>query len=297
MDWDDLRVFLHVARSGRMGEAARALDVDHSTVSRRIARLEERLGVRLFERAGRRTRITARGEELLQAAEQVESIMLQRVAGLGGADGAVAGRVRIGAPEGLGVAWLGSRIGAIATAHPGLEIELVAMPRAYSLAAREVDISITLEQPAAGQVATRKLTDYTLALYGTAAYQDRHGAPREIGDLKAHMVCGYIRELLFTGELDYLTFDGIEVVPRLRSTSVIAQADMVESGAAIGVLPAYLAARRPGLVRLLPQAISLTRSYWLSIHEDLRRLARVQAVATALADQARTDRGLFRGGA
>lgn len=293
MDWDDLRVFLHVARSGRMGEAARALGVDHSTVSRRIARLEEQLDVRLFERAGRRTRITERGADLLKAVEQLESIVLQRVEGIGGADEALTGRVRIGAPEGLGAAYLGTRIGALALAHPGLELELVAMPRAYSLATREVDISITLDPPAMGQVATRKLTDYTLALYGTAAYVARQGAPREVADLPGHLVCGYIRELLFTDELDYLTFGELEVVPGLRSTSVIAQADIIESGAAIGILPAFMAARRPDLIRLLPGQISLTRSYWLSVHEDLRHLARVQAVLGGLADQARADRRLF----
>lgn len=294
MDWDDLRVFLHVARHGRMGEAARALNIDHSTVSRRIARLEQDLGVLLFERAGRRTRITERGAELLLTAERVESLMLRNVAGLGETAGALTGRVRLGAPEGLGAGYLGRRLGAIAALHPGLEIELVALPRVYSLAAREVDLAITLERPAPGQVVTRKLTDYSLNLYAAPDYLAREGMPAGLDDLARHRFCGYIPELLFTGELDYLSFGGRSLTAAIRSTSVLAQADIIASGAAIGVLPAFLAVRHQGLQRLLPAEIGLTRSYWLSVHEDLRHLGRVRAVLEAVAEAVRSDRALFR---
>lgn len=294
MDWDDLRVFLHVARLGNMGAAARALAIDHSTVSRRIARLELDLGVLLFERAGKRTRITERGTELLLTAERVESLMLRNVAGLGETAGALTGRVRLGAPEGLGVGYLGRRLGAIAALHPGLEIELVALPRVYSLAAREVDLAITLERPAPGQVVTRKLTDYRLNLYAAPDYLTREGVPASLDDLARHRFCGYIPELLFTGELDYLSFGGRGFSAAIRSTSVLAQADIIASGAAIGVLPAFLAVRHPGLQRLLPEAIGLTRSYWLSVHEDLRHLGRVRAVLEAVAEAVRADRALFR---
>lgn len=294
MDWDDIRVFLHVARLGNMGAAARALAIDHSTVSRRIARLELDLGVLLFERAGKRTRITERGTELLLTAERVESLMLRNVAGLGEAAGALTGRVRLGAPEGLGVGYLGRRLGAIAALHPGLEIELVALPRVYSLAAREVDLAITLERPAPGQVVTRKLTDYRLNLYAAPDYLTREGVPASLDDLARHRFCGYIPELLFTGELDYLSFGGRGFSAAIRSTSVLAQADIIASGAAIGVLPAFLAVRHPGLQRLLPEAIGLTRSYWLSVHEDLRHLGRVRAVLEAVAEAVRADRALFR---
>lgn len=293
MDWDDIRVFLHVARSGQMGEAARQLAIDHSTVSRRIARLEARLGVLLFERAGRRTRITPAGQDLLATAEQVESLMLQKVEGLGEDARLLSGRVRIGAPEGLGAAYLGGRLGAIALAHPRLELELVALPRAYSLAAREVDIAITLDRPSIGRQIVRKLTDYRLDLYGTEAYFARQGRPAAPAELSQHLVCGYIPELLFSGELDYLHFDGLDLVPQLRSTSVVAQADMIESGAALGILPTYLARRRPGLVHLLPESLGLTRSYWIAVHEDLRHLARVRAVLDAIVEAVREDRELF----
>lgn len=293
MDWDDIRIFLQVARHGRMGEAARALNIDHSTVSRRLARLEAELGTLLFERAGRRIRLTAPGAELLATAETIESLMLQKVESLGAGAQDLSGRVRIGAPEGLGAAYIGGRLGAIALAYPKLELELVALPRAYSLAAREVDIAITLDRPTLGRQSVRKLTDYSLELYGTAAYVARMGAPTTTADLARHLVCGYIPELLFTGELDYLHFDGLDLVPQLRSTSVVAQADMIESGAALGILPAFMARRRPGLIHLLPGAIALRRSYWISIHEDLRHLARIRMVLDAIVEAARADRAVF----
>lgn len=294
MDWDDLRIFLQLTRSGRMTSAGKALGVDDSTVGRRIARLEAALGAPLVERAGRRTVITEQGQKLAEAVEEIESIVLRKVAGLGEDQMVLAGRVRVGAPEGLGVGYLAARLAALSAEHPGLETELVALPRTYSLASREVDLAITLERPAAGRVSVRKLTDYSLDLYGTRAYFDRRGEPASVAALPDHVFAGYIPELLFTAALDFSRLDErVELSPTIRSTSVIAQVEAVASGAALGVLPTFLAARRPELIRLLPEAVGLTRSYWLSVHDDMRRLRRVQAVLAALTSRVRADRALF----
>ncbi|MDI4235442.1 LysR substrate-binding domain-containing protein [Bradyrhizobium sp. Arg237L] len=173
---------------------------------------------------------------------------MRDIAGLADAQSLVNGRVRIGAPEGLGAGYLGRKLFLLSAAHPELEIELVALPRTYSLAAREVDISITLDRPVTGQVTAQKLTDYTLDLYGSDIYFQRMGRPRSLQDLRKHVFVGYIPELLFTQQLNFLDLgDGVEVVPTIRTSSVIAQVDAVVSGAAIGVLPRYIARERPGL--------------------------------------------------
>lgn len=294
MDWDDLRVFLQLARAGRMSQAGRALGVDDTTVGRRVARLEEALGTALVARAGRRTVITEQGQKLAQAAEEIESIILRKIVGLGEDEMQLAGRVRIGAPEGFGVGYLAGRLAELSAENPRLQTELVALPRSYSLASREVDIAITLDRPAAGQVSIKKLTDYTLALYGTAAYFARHGRPASLEALQGHVLTGYIPELLFTPALDFTAPQaGLTAAPLVRSTSVIAQVNAVLSGAAIGVLPAFLAAAHGELEVLLPQAFRLTRSYWISVHDDLRRLHRIRAVLDALTARVRADRALF----
>ncbi|WP_334174899.1 LysR family transcriptional regulator [Pseudoxanthobacter sp.] len=294
LDWDDLRIFLQLARAGRLTQAGRALGLDDSTVGRRIVRLEKALGAALVERAGRRTSVTEQGEKLAQAAEAIESIVLSRVAGLGEEAVPLAGRVRVGAPEGLGIGYLAAALARLTAAHEQLETELVALPRTYSLASREVDIAITLDRPTTGQVTVRRLTDYTLDLYGTAAYFAGHGRPQHIADLTGHLFAGYIPDLLFTGELDFTRLaEGVDVKPRIRSTSVMAQLNAVAAGAALGILPTFLAAGHPGLERLFAGELRLTRTYWLSVHEDVRHRRRVQAVLQALTQQVRTDRTLF----
>ena len=296
MDWDDLRIFLHLARTGRMSGAGRALGIDDTTVGRRVARLEQEVGAPLVARAGRRTVITEQGQRLAQAAEEMEAVVLRKISGLGEDEMQVAGRVRIGAPEGLGVGYLAARLARLTAANPRLETELVALPRAYSLASREVDIALTLDRPRAGQVSVRKFTDYGLGLYGTDAYFAIRPYPTCAADLKAHVLAGYIPDLLFTSALDFsLLADHVEVTPAVRSTSVMAQVNAVRSGAAMGVLPHFLAAPHGELVRLLPQDLAYTRSYWISVHDDMRRLNRVRAVLDALHVAAREDRGLFAG--
>jgi DNA-binding transcriptional LysR family regulator len=297
MDWDDLRLFLQLSRTPRMVAAAKALGVDDSTVARRIARLEKEIGAPLVERAGRRTVITEQGIKLAEAAEEIESIVLRKIVALVDDEIAVTGRVRVGAPEGFGVGYLGQQLALLSAIHEGLETELVALPRTYSLAAREVDIAVTLDRPTAGQITAQKLTDYTLDLYGTEAYFRQRGTPKKTSELSQHVFAGYIPDLLFTEQLNFLRLlDGIEISARIRSTSVVAQLDAVDCGAAIGILPTYLARKRPNLQRILSDSVRLQRSYWISVHDDLRRLRRIQLVLKAITDAVRADRKVFVSG-
>ncbi|WP_454849167.1 LysR family transcriptional regulator [Rhizobium binxianense] len=292
MDWDNLRIFLAVARSGSVAEAARLLEIDHSTVSRRLAHLETMIGIRLFDRAGRRLRINEAGERLQRTAEKLESHLIADLAVLETMNGTRSGTVRIGAPEGLGVGYLARRLGMLCEQYPQIELELIALPQDYSLAAREADIAITLDRPKAGNLAIRKLTDYELRFFGTETYRARHGWPERIGELPSHRLCGYIPQLLHTDQLDYLNFDGLDLRPGMRSTSIVAQLATVASGQAIGILPSFMAAERPECIPIL-DGHRIMRSYWLSIHDDLRGVERIRLVADALAGIVREDRALF----
>lgn len=292
MDWDDLRVFLSVARAGTVSEASRLLEIDHSTVSRRLANLETRIGIRLFDRAGRRLRINPAGEQLMRTAERLESGLLSDLAVLEAMQGSRVGTVRIGVPEGLGVGYLAGRIGALAAEFPEIALELVALPQNYSLAAREADIAITLDRPQFGNIAVRKFTDYVLQFFGTTAYFKAHGRPANLEDMRSHTLCGYIPQLLFTPLLDYLVFDGARLEPAIKSTSIVAQLEMVRSGAALGMLPAFMCVSQPALLPVL-KAERITRSYWLTVHDDLRSVERIRVVSEALTRMARQDRAIF----
>ena len=292
MDWDDLRIFLVIARTGTVSEAARQLELDHSTVSRRLANLEARLAIRLFDRAGRRLNINTAGQQLKRTAERLESGLLSDLAVLEAMQGSRMGTVRIGVPEGLGVGYLAGRLGGLAETYPEIALELVALPQNYSLAAREVDIAITLDRPEFGNIAVRKLTDYALQFFGTDTYFSRHGRPTDVADLRAHRLCGYIPQLLYTPLLDYLVFDGVRLDPAIKSTSVVAHVEMVRSGSALGMLPVFMCAAQSELKPILERS-RIVRSYWLTVHDDLRGVERIRIISEALAQMARQERALF----
>lgn len=277
-----------------MVAAAKSLGMDDSTVSRRIARLEAELGIALVSRAGRRTALTEKGRELANVASELESIVLRKVTAGAHSGTALNGIVRVGAPEGLGVGYLAEQLAKISSANSNLEIELVALPRNYSLAAREVDIAISLDRPTTGQVTAFRLTPYTLALHGTDQYFKQHGKPKTLADLKSHTFAGYIPELLFTSELDFIRLaPGLEVKASIRSTSVLAQVNAVECGAAIGVLPTFLTNKNKALKIILAGEVMLERAYWLSVHDDLKIRPRVKYVVGAIRSAVKRDRGRF----
>jgi DNA-binding transcriptional LysR family regulator len=292
-DWDDLRFFLAVARAGRLTVAARRLGADHATVSRRISALEGALKAKLFERRPQGYALTEHGERLLAKAETMETQALAVSSEIGGADLALSGIVRVGTPDGFGTMFLASRTAGLAAQYPDLEIQLVAMPRLLSLSKREADVAVSLAPPKEGRIVARKLTDYKLALYGSAEYLDRHPAIATPEDLHAHEMIGYIDDLIFMPELDYLDEVSKGLRPRLQSSSLVAQLQATVAGGGICVLPHFMASREPRLVRVLPEKISILRSFWLIVHADLKDVARIRATMDFLVREVRASRSLF----
>jgi DNA-binding transcriptional LysR family regulator len=292
MNWDDIRIFLAVARTGQILAASKRLGVNHATLSRRVTALEEALKTRLFIRRTNGCELTAEGEVFLASAERMETEMLAAQANLGRTDTAIAGTVRIGAPDGFGVSFLAPRLGKLIERHPELKIQLVPVPRSFSLSQREADIAVTLERPEQGRLVSSKLTDYTLGLYASRAYANRHGLPEDAEALKAHRRIGYVEDLIFsqslafTGEVMRNWNAGFEI------SSAIGQNEAVRSGAGIGILHNYVARQYDDLVRVMP-AISIQRTYWTIFHESARDLARVRIVADFLHELVKDEKRNF----
>ena len=181
MNWDDARIFLAVARAGQILGAARRLELNHATVSRRIAALEEALGAKLFRRLTTGSELTPAGERFLDVAERMEADMIAARAAIAGEGEDVSGTVRIGAPDGFGVAFLAPRLGELTAQYRELKIQLVPVPRSFSLSRREADIAITTERPSEGRLVAAKLVDYSLGLYASRAYAQAHGLPADAG--------------------------------------------------------------------------------------------------------------------
>jgi len=293
-NWNDLRAFLAVARTTRLTTAAARLGMDHTTVGRRIAALETGLGARLFDRSPQGYALTPHGERLMPVAERIESLTLTAAADLGEADQAVTGVVRIGAPEGFGSYVLAPLMAPLAERHPGLDIQLVAISGVLSLSKREADIAVTLSAPREGRLVSRKLTDYGLSLYAAPAYLDARPPIRTRADMAGQRFVGYIEDLLYSPELDYMQAPDVDIHVSVQSSNLIAQLQATLAGAGLCVLPDFIAVRQPGLVRVLPETVHLERSLWLVVHADLKNLARIRVVTDMIVASVRADRDLFK---
>ena len=267
--WDDLRFFLAVARSGTISLAGRRLGVDHATVGRRVSVLEAALGRQLFERNPRGYNLTQHGDALLAMAGAMEA-EATRIAETGhDHQRGIGGAVRISTPEGFGNFFLASRIGALAAAHPRLAVEMVTIQQIVALSRREADVAVTMSVPTVGNVVHEHLTDYRLLVYSSREYLD--GAPRirSRHDLADHPFIGYVDDLIFTRALDYLPEIGSRLRARLQNSSLHAQLAATVSGFGLCVLPTYVARTASNLVAVLPEEVSLVRSYWMVADRDM----------------------------
>ena len=292
MDWDNARLFLAVARAGQFLAAARQLHLDHATVSRRIGALEKSLGALLFERRTNGCRLTGAGERFLVAAETIEAEVLRAQADLSASELEVAGMVRVGAPDGFGTYFLSSRLGGLVTRHPRLNVQLVPVPRTFSLSRREADVAIVIDPPQEGRLRVRKLTDYTLHFYAAKTYVAEHGAPRTLDDLPGHVLVTYVQDLIFSESLNFMPELFAPRFRRLESASAVGQTEAVRGGAGIGILHDYHGLPDPLVEIVLPE-ISFRRAYWLVTHEDTRDMMRVRIVTDFIAAQVDAARGGF----
>lgn len=294
MDWDGVRTFLAVARQGKFLVAARLLQINQATVARRIAALEQVLQSTLFERSTTGVRLTDAGQRLLIHAERMESEMLQAEVELHRRDVELSGPVRIGAPDGFTTYFLIPHLTALMERYPAIDIQLVPMPLSASLARREVDFAITLDEPEAGRVVAKRLTDYRLGIFATRDYLARVGRPETADDLARHRLIGYVETHAFSSALGYVAdlFAGHRTA--FECASAVGQVEAVRCGLGLGVLHHFIAARLPDVVQVLPERTA-TRTYRIVIHEDVRSLGRIRAVVDHIMDAAAREQREFMG--
>ncbi len=288
IDWDDLRVFLAVARAESLSGAGRALRLDPATVGRRIARLEDRLGAALFGKSPQGYALTGAGQGLLAHAERAEQAVAAAREEVRGTSEGLSGQVRIGAPDGCATFVLPQVCAGIAAANPGLEIQIVALPRVFNLSKREADMAIAVSRPTTGRLIVRGITDYRLHL---AAHQDYLAAApplRTLADLRAHRIVGYIPDMIFDRELDYMAETGVESV-ELASNSVPVQFNLLRQRAGVGIVHDFALPSDPAVRRVLPDLFSLTRTFHLIRHADDRRVERLNRFAEALVEGVRRE--------
>ncbi len=268
--------------------------MDHTTLSRRLAALEHALKAKLFERSPSGYTLTEQGLKLLPSAEEMERLALSAQERVGGTAASVAGTVRIGSPEGFGSYFLAPRIAHLKDRFPQLGVQLVAASAVFSLAKRDADIVISVSRPPAGRLLVSKLIDYDLGLYAARSYLDKHPPLSGTEALSSHRFVSYIGDLLTFPELDFLQHVAPEGATSLESSNLVAQLRATLAGAGLCVLPAFLAREESGLSRVMAQEVSLTRSLWLSVHQDLSELARVKAVVRFIKAEVEAAKAAFK---
>ena len=292
-DWNHLRSFLAVARCGRLTTAAARLAADHTTLSRRISKLEEVLDTRLFDRSPEGYALTEQGRQLRQIVEDMERLTDAALEQVGGSKGQIKGVVRIGCPDGFGSYFLAERLHKLTDAHPGLNVQLITGPAACSLSKREADVVITLSAPSEGRLVTCKLTDYSLGLYASSHYLAERPAIKSRADLSAHRLVSYVDDLLNFEELNYRRQIEEILVSSLEGTSIFTQLRATIGGAGLCVLPSFIVHHEPTLAAVLPDEIRLTRSFWLVVHEDMKNVGKLRAVITFIRDEVARNQALF----
>ncbi len=281
-DWNDIRFFLELSRKGRLTEVAKALKVDHTTVSRRISTLEQQLDAKLFESTTRGYVLTQAGEQLLTQAESMESASATILDNIGGANRNLTGVVRLGVPEGFGSQFLSQDMPLFQELHPEIELEFVANDRFVSLSKREADLSITLERPRSGRLVSKKLTDYTLRLYASRSYLEKNTPIHCMNDLKDHNFISYIDELVPDPQMLYLSEFVSNPNVTLKSSSIVFQFQATLAGAGVSIMHCFVADEHPELICILPEEIEVKRTFWLNTPEDIHDLARIKAVSQFL---------------
>jgi DNA-binding transcriptional LysR family regulator len=274
--------------------AAARLGIDHTTLSRRIAGLEAAMKARLFDRSPSGYSLTEQGRRLVPIAEEMERLAIGIQDAVGGSSASVEGIVRIGSPEGFGSYFLAPRAARLRQLHPELKLQLVAASAVFSLSKRDADVVVSVSRPPAGRLTVSRLTDYDLALYAAPSYLEAAPAIASVADLDGHRFVSYIGDLLHFPELDFLQHVAPAGATSLESSNLVAQLRATLGGAGLCVLPAFLAGEESGLVRVLADEVSLTRSLYLIVHQDLAELARVKAVVRFIRDEVQAARSTFQ---
>ena len=284
VNWDDLRIFLAVARQNSLDAAAAYLHLDPTTLGRRVRRLETAIGATLFERSRKGHSLTTTGEWLQNQVEEIEQVVLRVGEAISGEVQRIAGTVRLSVTEAFGNLVIAPAVVNLVTQFPALKLELVASSGFLSVSKREADMAVMLSRPTRGRLKVSRLTDYNLKLYASPGYLEKHAPVKDIEALHEHTLIGYVDDLIYSPRLRYYDEVASGLVPGLTSSSLLAQKQLASTGCGIAMLPKFVADQEPNLQLVLGHEVTVTRTFWLAVHEDIVDHARIRAVINFLSE-------------
>ena len=296
LDWDLIRYFLAVARSGSTLTAARELKQSQPTVARRIAALEEIVGTQLFERRQAGYKLTAEGSALVSDAEAVEAAALRFNERAHSHKRRVAGTIRLTTFDMFEQMGMGEALQEFGRRYPDVTLEVVVTERYLDLATGEADIALRAgPQPNSGPYVFRRIAEDQWSLYCSRAYAEANGQPASARDLDGHVLLGGEGHLATIPPFRWLATQAPDIPIRYRYNSVPNLIASVAGGLGVSMLPCSFADTRPELIRCQPPPPELDNKIWLITHERMKNEPRIRAMMDFLAEfaaeRAKADQG------
>jgi molybdate transport repressor ModE-like protein len=287
MNWDDLRLFLAVARSGSISGAAKSLGVQHSTVSRRMRQFEEKLGARLIERKQGGYALTRAGEKVRQAALRMEGEVIGVDDALLGRDANLVGTLRVTAINNMASTVLMPMFAAFSQENPGIELHIVVSNKYASLPQREADIAIRLTNAPTETLIGKRMLTVASAIYGNRQYlrqQRQQKAPAKwIGVNCCAFHSTWTKQTNTDSSYDFYSDDTLLTLSAIRA------------GLGISFLPCFMGDRDPQLERYAEPDPAHNLGLWILLHPDLKNTARVLAFRNHMMESIRQQHDLFAG--
>jgi DNA-binding transcriptional LysR family regulator len=293
LDWNDLRFVLALYRERTLARAARRLGVEHSTVGRRIAALEAKLGARLFDRTPDGYVLTAAGRRALPPLERIADTISTLERRIVGDDDRLSGEVRVTASELFGSSFLAPRLGAFKKRFPDIALVLLTTNQSLSLARREADVAIRMFRPTQPNIVARKIGEVGFAIYAGKKYLKQRPV-RDGAKLDGHDVIAFEHLLGDTPAGQWMTEAASSANIVCSCNSFSAAAALAADGFGLAVLPRFLAAASEELKRVPAGEVAFSE-IWLAVHLDLQRSARVRAVMEFLSELVLAEAPRLRG--
>jgi DNA-binding transcriptional LysR family regulator len=285
-DWSDFRLILALSRAGSVAGGARLLGVDSSTVSRRLAGMEQTLGACLVVRGGREFAFTAEGRSALAAAESMESIVASAASSIRAAKTGIDGVVRISAVPSM-LRTLMPLLPIAAERYPKLSIEVNAAARVVDLSKGEADIAVRMTQPQEVDLIGRRAFEMGFGVFASRSYAARRELPKTLDGLAQHQLVQYIEPMLHLPWFAWIEAFASKGAPATRVDGTEMAVGVIAAGGGIGVLPCFSGDRNPELVRVFPEPIANAVG-WIVYHESSRNSARIRAVVDLLTEHFKT---------
>lgn len=286
LDWNDLRYFLAVAQTGSTLAAGRALRVSQTTAARRVAALEQALGLVLFERRQAGYSLTPAGEALVERAATVEAAATAFADAAASHGREVSGLVRLTTEQLYAVTVLAPILRDLHEAHPAIRIELDTTEELRDLAAGAADVALrSAKRPTGGGLVGRRVAIDAWTVYCSRGYAAAHGRPHRPGDLHGHPLIGGGGEGVWRAYRAWLEKNGLEGAVVMHHGSPTGLLSAIRAGMGLAVLPCFVAEDDPDLVRCMPPVAGEERGLWLLTHERLRHTPRIRVVVDFLADR------------